>query len=98
MRTATPFVLETLSWMFKLVDQVSGPAGKMLKGIKGFGGQLKDAGKGLKEFAGNAIEWVKGLDAALGVVEKVGKGLLELGKKALDFGQYVAKALREVRT
>ena len=36
--------METLSWMFKLVDQVSGPAGKMLKGIKGFGGQLKDAG------------------------------------------------------
>jgi hypothetical protein len=84
--------METLSWMFKLVDQVSGPAGKMLKSIKGFGKELKEGGKGLKDFAGKAIEWVKGLDAALGVVQKVGKGLVELGKKALDFGAYVVHA------
>jgi len=84
--------METLSWMFKLVDQVTGPAGKMVKSLKGFGSGLKDVGKGLKETGGQVFEWMKGLDAVLGVAEKVGKGLVELGKKAIDFGKYVVHA------
>ncbi|MBI2388634.1 MAG: hypothetical protein HYV09_03370 [Deltaproteobacteria bacterium] len=84
--------METLSWMFKLVDQVTGPAGKMVKGLKGFAGGVKDAAVGVKDFGGKVVDWMKGLDAALGVVEKVGKGLVELGKKALDFGAYVVHA------
>ncbi len=84
--------METLSWMFKLVDQISGPAGKMVKSLKGFGSGLKDVGKGLKETGGQVLEWMKGFDAVLGVAEKVGKGLVELGKKAIDFGAYVVHA------
>lgn len=84
--------METLSWMFKLVDQISGPAGKMAKSLKGFGSGLKDVGKSLKDAGSQIGDWMKSADAVLGVVEKVGKGLVELGKKAIDFGKYVVHA------
>ncbi|MBI2392822.1 MAG: hypothetical protein HYV09_24770 [Deltaproteobacteria bacterium] len=85
--------METLSWMFKLVDQVTGPAGKMVKGLKGFAGGIKDAAAGVKDFGANIGEWAKGVDAALGIIEKVGKAIAALGKKGLDFGKFVVGAV-----
>ncbi|MGZ3454447.1 MAG: phage tail protein [Polyangiales bacterium] len=78
--------------MFKLVDQISGPAGKMAKGLNGFGSELKHVGAETKSVGEQVKDWAAGLASAAQIVEKVGKAIVEIGKKALEFGDYVGKA------
>lgn len=84
--------MESLSWLFKLVDQVTGPAAKMAKSLKGFAGGIKHAAVGVKDAGKGLVEWGSKLNGALEVVGKVANGFIALGRSALDFGKYLVHA------
>jgi len=84
--------VETLTWMFKLVDRMSGPAEAMGKGLVGLSGRLKVAGKGVAEFTGKVIDWTGKIGLAGHALRAVAEAAMRLGEGGLGLGKSIVEA------
>jgi len=84
--------MESLSWMFRLVDQMSGPAKKITQSLGGVAGGIKGAATKVKDFGSDLGAWAMKANAVIEGAAKVAKAFVEVGKKAYEFGKYVVES------
>jgi len=84
--------METLTWMFKLVDQMSGPAGAMGKRLAGLGTQVKSAARSVKDFVAKTVDWTGKIGLAAHAVHALLEASLRLATSGLGLGKSVVEA------
>jgi hypothetical protein len=84
--------MESLSWIFKLVDSVSGPAGKMAKGLKDFGSGLEDGGEHLQSMGDDMGQFADETGEAVEAAKQIAQQIEAVAQKAIEYGKFVVGA------
>ena len=78
--------------MFKLVDSVSGPAGKMLKSLKDFSSGLEEGGEGLSGASDDLGKFADETQAAIEAAKEIAQAIEAVAQKAIEYGKFVVGA------
>jgi len=78
--------------MFKLVDSVSGPAQKMVKGLKDFSSGLDEGGSGLSSIGDDLGKFADETQAAVEAAKEIAAEIEAIAAKAYEYGKFVVGA------